>query len=436
MNTNGEERRKMRHSKFPVVIATLGGRGTRLYPLTLFQSKPLIPIVNYPIFMRMIEVLVRQGARNIIFSTKGIENSLRIKDVFRYGADFTARFDLKTRLNFMYQPNYRDMGSADSVRYVMEYYKVSDEVLVVSGDNIADLDLKSLTAYHRDKEAVATVLLKELPPDSDLSQFGVAELDEDGRILRFLEKPMRTGTTSRLINTAVYLFSPKILDILREMGDGARDIGSDLLPYLIEHGYPVYGLKTDGYWADVGTPDNFLKTALHIVNQKVGNIRFRPEHEIKNRVWVHPTTQKRFKEGGPRISRSTIIGGDCEIHNTVIIENSSISDNCIIGANVTIRNSVVMDFVNLKEGVKLNSCIIGRYATIGEESIIDAENMVEVSGRKDRTPVVGDNVNIVGHSLLGAYKRVAPIEHSHTILKSMHFKELGYDDANFYFIEK
>ena len=426
----------MKESKFPVVIATLGGSGTRLYPLTLFQSKPLIPIVNYPIFMRMIEVLVRQGARNIIFSTKGIENSLRIKDVFRYGADFTARFSLKTRLNFMYQPNYHDKGSADSVRHAMEYYNVSDEVLVVSGDNIADLDLKSLTTFHHEKDALATVLLKELSPETDLSQFGVAELDENGRIQRFLEKPRRTGTKSRLINTAVYLFSPKILDILREMGDAARDIGTDLLPYLIENSYPVYGLKTEGYWADVGTPDNFLKTSLNIANQKVGNIRFRSEHEMKDHVWVHPTTQHRFKEGGPRLERSTIIGGDCDIHKTAIIENSSIGDNCIIGANVQIRNAVVMDFVNIEEGVKLNSCIIGRYATIGEKTAINAENIVEVSGRKDLTPVVGDNVTIVAHSILGAYNRVAPIEHSHTILKSKRFKALGYDESNFYFIEK
>jgi NDP-sugar pyrophosphorylase family protein len=280
-------------SKFPVVIATLGGSGTRLYPLTLFQSKPLIPIVNYPIFMRMVEVLARQGGRTFIFSTKGIENTLRIKDVFRYGADFSARLNLSKRLKFMYQPNYEDKGSADSVRFSMEHYKISKEVLVVSGDNITDLDLKGLINFHRAKGGVATVLVKEVGPEADLTQFGVAELGKDDRLVRFLEKPKKGKTTSRLINTAVYLFSPEILQILNEMGERARDLGGDLMPYLVKKGYPVYGFRCQGYWADVGAPDSFLKTALEIVNQKVANIRFRKVHETKKGIWVHPTTLTR-----------------------------------------------------------------------------------------------------------------------------------------------
>jgi carbonic anhydrase/acetyltransferase-like protein (isoleucine patch superfamily) len=95
-----------------------------------------------------------------------------------------------------------------------------------------------------------------------------------------------------------------------------------------------------------------------------------------------------------------------------------------------------MDFVNIGCDVTLNSCIVGRYATIGEGSIIDAENVVEVIGKKEMTPVVGDGVKIEKNSILGAYKRVAPISHAHTILKSGKFKDLGYDENNLYFIEK
>jgi NDP-sugar pyrophosphorylase family protein len=421
---------------FPVIIATLGGSGTRLYPLTLFQSKPLIPIVNYPIFMRMLEVLVRQGAKDIIFSTKGIENTLRIKDVFRYGSDFSARLNVGQKVHFMYQPHYKDMGSADAIKHTMDYYGIKEEVLVVSGDNITAIDLKDLIRFHRSKDALATVLLKEMEPDVDLSGFGVAELGEDGLITGFVEKPRAGETTSRLINTAVYLFSPKILEILKEMGEKARDVGGDLMPYLVREGYPVYGFECPGYWADVGTPDSFLKTSLDIANQKVENIRFRSEHMISDGVWVHPTTSSRFENGPPTIKRNTVIGGDCEIDPTANIENSTIGDNCIIQEGAKILNSVVMDFVNIKKNVVLNSCIIGRYASIGGGTIIDAENIVEVTGKKEKTPVVGDGVHIVENSILGAYKRVAPITYAHTILKTGTFKDLGFDDRNVYFIEK
>jgi NDP-sugar pyrophosphorylase family protein len=254
--------------------------------------------------------------------------------------------------------------------------------------------------------------------------------------MRFLEKPKKGKTKSRLINTAVYLFSPEILNILNEMGDLARDLGGDLMPYLVKKRYPVYGFRCQGYWADVGAPDSFLKTALEIVNQKVANIRFRKEHEIKKGIWIHPTTLSRASGDVFNIKKSTVIGGDCDIDAQASIENSSIGDNCIIDGGAIIRNSVVMDFVNIGRDVTLNSCIIGRYATIGEGSVIDAENIVEVTGKKERTPVVGDGVNIEPNSILGAYKRVAPIAHAHTILKSGRFKDLGYDDNNLYFIEK
>ena len=419
-----------------MVIATLGGSGTRLYPLTLFQSKPLIPLVNYPIFMRMLEVLARQGIRNFIFSTKGIENTLRLKDVFRYGADFSARLNLTQRVQFMYQPNYNDSGNADAVRYTMEYYGVKDEVMVVSGDNIVEINVEGMVSFHKSKNALATVLLKDLPAGEEISHFGVAEIEGDDRITRFVEKPKEGETSSRLINTAVYLFSPQILDILREMGDTAVDIGRDLIPYLISKGYPVYGFNCPGYWADVGTPDNFLKTALDIINQKVENIRFRKEHEFSEGIWIHSTTLSRFKERLCDIKKSAVVGGDCDIHPTASIENSVIGDNCIIGEGVKIRNSVVMDFVNIERNVTLNYCIVGRHATIGEESIIDAEKIVEITGKKERTPVVGDDVHIVKNSLLGAYKRIAPISHAHNILKTGKFIDLGYDEHNIYFIEK
>ncbi len=422
---------------FPVVIATLGGSGTRLYPLTLFQSKPLIPIVNYPIFMRMIEVLGRGGAREFIFSTKGIENTLRIKDVFRYGADFSARLELPRRVKFMYQPHYKDMGSADSVRFAMQYYNINRDILVVSGDNIASVDLPEIKKAHKTKKALATIVLKELPLDANVSNFGVAEVDDDNRIVRFVEKPKPGETDSRLINASIYMFSADILQILKEMGEKARDIGRDLMPYLIEKGYAVYGYNCKGYWADVGTPDSFLKTSLDIVNQKVENIRFRKAHEVKDGIWIHPTTLSRMKGGKmPDVKRNTVIGGDCDIDSSASIENSSVGDNCVIADNVRIKNSVVMDFVNIEANVTLNSCIVGRYVTVGEGSIIDADISVDVPGMKERTPVVGDGVTIVRHSYLGAYKRVAPISYSHTILKSDKFKDLGYDEHNIYFIEK
>jgi NDP-sugar pyrophosphorylase family protein len=419
-----------------VVIATIGGRGTRLYPLTLLQPKPLVPLVNYPIFTRMLEVLARQGIKRFVFASRGIRNTLHLKDVFRYGGAFSRKLSLPDAVKFMYQPNYRDKGSADAVRCSMDYYDINDEVMVVSGDNIADIKVNEILSQHRATDAVATVVLKEMPPNVDISEYGVADLDSAGRIIRFVEKPKEGEAPSRYINAGIYFFSPKISDILTEMGNEARDIGANLMPYLVENGYPVFSYNCPGYWADVGVPDNFLKTSLDILNQKVENIRFRKEHKQSEGVWIHSTTMAMLQGAIPNVKKYTFIGGDCDIHPKMTIENSSIGDNCVIEEGVKIQNSVVMDFVNIEKNVKLNSCIIGRYVRLGQGSIIDAGDSVEVTGKKERTPVVGDGVHIVKNSILGGYKRVAPITHAHNILKTGRFVDIGYDSNNVYFIEK
>ncbi len=436
LKTNWRTENLAETSTYPTVIATLGGKGTRLYPLTLVQSKPLIPIVNYPIFMRMLEVLARQGLSTFIFSTKGIKNTIYLKDVFRYAGGFSERLHLPQRVKFMYQPNYLDRGSADSIRYNMEYYNIKDEVLVVSGDNIAAINIDEMISFHREKNAIATIVVNEMPEGIDMSHFGVAELDGGDRIKCFVEKPKKNETSSRLINAAIYLFSPRILAVLKEMGDKAKDIGTDLIPHLIANDYPVYGFRFPGYWADVGTPDSFLRTSIDILNARVDHIKFRSEHEIKECVWIHPTTVARFKDEGPKIKKCTLVGGDCDISSSASIENSSIGDNCVIGSGVNIKNSVVMDFVNIEGNVRLNGCIVGRYASIGENAVIDADNIVEMAGRKDRTPVIGDGVHVFKDSVLGAYKRVARISTAYRILKTDRFIDLGYDNRNIYFTEK
>lgn len=386
--------------------------------------------------MRMLEVLARQGLDTFIFSTKGIKNTLYLKDVFRYAAGFSERLHLPKRVKFMYQPNYLDRGSADSIRYNMEYYNIKDDVLVVSGDNIAAINIDEMISFHRGKNAIATIVVKEMPEGVDMSNFGVAELDRQSKIKSFVEKPTKNETSSRLINAAIYLFSPKILKVLNEMGDKAKDVGKDLIPHLISNGYPVYGFRFPGYWADVGTPDSFLKTSIDILNSRVDHINFSAENENKENVWIHPTSVARFMDGEPEIKKCTLIGGDCDIHSSTIIENSSIGDNCIIGEGVKIKNSVVMDFVNIEDGVYLNGCIIGRYASIGGGAVIDADNMVETAGQKEKTPVIGDGVHVFKDSVLGSYKRVAKISSAYRILKTDRFIDLGYDSQNIYFTEK
>ncbi|MFQ5888087.1 MAG: nucleotidyltransferase family protein, partial [Candidatus Hydrothermarchaeales archaeon] len=283
-------------SKYPTVIATVGGEGTRLYPLTLRQPKPLVSILNYPILSRELEILASQGCRGFIIASKGAANTTILKDVLRFGRSLSKKLELKPPAKFMYQPNYNDNGSADAVRYCMDYYNIDNDVLVVSGDNISDIYVKDVVKFHKKKGSLVTVVLKELGADEDISKFGVVDIDEDGRLKRFVEKPQPEEAPSRMISTAIYLFSPEIRETFKEMGDRVKDIGRDVLPFLTENDYPLYGYLMEGYWADVGSPASFLNTAQDILRQKVKNIKFRDKMKYKENRWIHPTTVERIKD--------------------------------------------------------------------------------------------------------------------------------------------
>jgi len=430
----------------PVTITTIGGEGTRLYPLTLRQPKPLLSMCGEAVLARALETLAHQGCRKFILASKGVDNTTRFKEHFKRGEGFSRRLRLRPDASFMYQPNYMDQGNGDSVRFCMEFFEVDTDVLVVSGDNIIDIDLPKLLDFHRKNNNLLTVVLKELDEREDITQFGVAEVDEHLKIKKFHEKV--DNPPSRLINTSIYLFSPEIKEVFKTMGDRVQDIGKDVIPYLIEKEYPVYGYMCDGYWADVGRPELFLDNTLDILMGKLRRISMGPRQTTLSRLFgssssesrriVHPSSLKEIEQAeGVKISKNVMVGANCKIGDGVEIENSFIGDSCIIGDRTTIRNSIVMDFTNIGDDVRLNNCIIARYASVEERSVIDGEISVDVViGNPDLTPVIGEGVTIVKGSVIGPKKRVAQVQESHRILSTGRFIELGYDRNNVYFIER
>lgn len=418
----------------PPVIATVGGGGTRLYPLTLCQPKPLVEVCDTAIIAVLFRVLAIQGCRRFILGSKGFENTLALSNYFKAGEGFFKRLGIDEHEEFSYQPQYEDHGSADSLRYCINYFNLNDDVLVVSGDNLIDIDLEEFIAYHRRRNPILTVALKELPREESVSQYGVAELESDMRIRRFVEKPKAGTEPSRMINTAFYLFSPEIRDVLAEMGDKSRDIGGDLIPYLTENGYDVCGYPLKGYWIDIGTPERLLQATMNVLAGKVRHFKFR--HPYSESQWIHPSTLKRIgpllERGDIELRGSVFIGRDCRIEPGVVIENSHVGHTCMIERNVEIRNSAVMSISNIMHGVRLNRAIVGRYSTIEAHSVLDAD---QFNGRKG-IPVVGDNVRLQKESVVGPGTRVAPLRYTHMILATGKFLELGSDERNIYFTHR
>ncbi|MGQ9513837.1 MAG: sugar phosphate nucleotidyltransferase [Thermoproteota archaeon] len=377
----------------------IGGQAKRLRPLTTGISKPCIRFLNRPLIEFPMVELAEQGIRNFIFGEYGYTNYTNLFDQYKEGVGFSARYKIEPRVHIKHQPNFDDHGSADSYRLNMEYYDVNEPVLVVQGDNLFSIDLADFIKKHEEKGALMTIALTRV---EKVEEYGIAELGEDMRIKRFIEKPTAERAPSNLANAGIYLLSSEVRRIVE--GEDVRkileerrrlDFGYDLIPYLVDKGYPIYGyeLKT---WYDVGNPESYLKAMLDILHGTM-SVRVKEEKIFQDRnVWVQGYSEESIKrreelirkckenklsiEGAALIGRHTRIGGNSRICD------SNIDNFCILGEHVNIERSAIMDAAKIGDYSYLSDSILGRKVVI--------ESTQENPTRIESTSVIGNRVYI------------------------------------------
>lgn len=404
----------MHHNYEPerlMVIIPVGGKATRLLPLTAETSKACLRLLNRPMIEFSLLSLARQGIRNFIFGVKGYTNYRDLHDYFESGYGFSARYDINPRVHIKYQPNVDDLGSADSARINIEYYNVRDPVFAVQGDNIFDVNLKELIEFHREKDAVITIALREV---EDVEGYGIADISKDHRILKFVEKPAPKEAPSNLANTGLYMVSPEIRKIFNEKGvkklmkERKRlDFGYDFIPYVIESGRPVYGYVLKGSWYDVGTPKRYLEAMKDMLEGRFSSLKdFGGRIEGESRIWVQGESfesmkrrkeiVKKIQQGQIEVAGSVLIGRHCEVGDGVRIVNSCIDNYTRIGDGVVIENSAIMDRVIIEEKAEIKDSIIGRHVTVCSS----AKKPTRISD----VSVVADDVTIAEGCILKSTK--------------------------------
>jgi NDP-sugar pyrophosphorylase family protein len=361
------------------VIIPVGGKATRLLPLTAETSKACLRLLNRPLVEFTLLQLANQGIRNFIFGVKGYTNYRDLHDYFESGIGFSTRYNIKPRIHIKYQPNVEDLGSADSARINMEYYEIASPVFAVQGDNIFDINVKDLIRYHREKCATMTIVLREV---ENVEGFGIADIDKKGRIKCFIEKPQPKDAPSNLANTGLYVISPEIKKIFKEKGikqiieqKNRLDFGYDLIPYLTQTNQPVYGYKLKGNWFDVGTPKNYLEAMKKLLNGGFSMLTdFGGRISPKQNIWVQGESSdsekvrneiiRKIKQRKITIKGAVLIGRHCHIEDGVRIVDSCIDNYTRIGKDAIIENSSVMDRVIIDNNAEVLDSIIGRHVTI------------------------------------------------------------------------
>lgn len=393
------------------VIIPVGGKATRLLPLTAETSKACIRLLNRPLIDFSLLPLARQGIKNFIFGVKGYTNYRDLHDYFESGYGFSARYGITPRVHIKYQPNINDVGSANSAMINMDYYNVRDPVFAVQGDNIFDVNVKELVDFHEKKGAVMTIALREV---KNVEGYGIADINKDMRINKFVEKPSPREAPSDLANTGLYMVSPEIRRIFKEKGvqkiikeKHRLDFGFDFIPYLISTGRPVYGYKLQGSWYDVGTPKRYLEAMHDLLDGRFLSLTdFGGRIDEEKRIWVQgesSESMKRRKEIIGKIKQkkievegSVLIGRHCKIADGVRIVDSCIDNYTTVGKNVEIENSAVMDRVIIGDKAQIKESIIGRHVTISSSS--------RKPTRIDSISVIADDVIMEEGCILTATK--------------------------------
>ena len=361
------------------VIIPVGGKATRLLPLTAETSKACIRLLNRPLIDFSLLPLARQGIKNFIFGVKGYTNYRDLHDYFESGYGFSARYGISPRVHIKYQPNVEDLGSADSASINMEYYSVEDPVFAVQGDNIFDVNVTELVDFHQKKGAVMTIALRKV---KNVEGYGIADINKDMKISRFVEKPAPKDAPSDLANTGLYMVSPEIRKIFKEKGvkqlikeTHRLDFGYDFIPYLISTGRPVYGYTLEGSWYDVGTPKRYLEAMKDMLDGKFASLTdFGGRLSEEKRIWVQGESVesmgrrkeiiRKIKTGKIEVEGSVLIGRHCKISNGVRIVNSCIDNYTQIGKDVEIKDSAVMDRVIIGDKTTIRDSIVGRHVTV------------------------------------------------------------------------
>jgi NDP-sugar pyrophosphorylase family protein len=393
------------------VIIPVGGKAKRLLPLTAETSKACVRLMNRPMIEFSLLSLARQGIRNFIFGVKGYTNYRDLHDYFESGYGFSTRYEIEPRVHIKYQPNVDDLGSADSARISMDYYDVKDPVFAVQGDNIFDVNVKELVDFHEKKGATMTIALREV---DNVEGFGIADINREKRIARFVEKPSAKEAPSKLANTGLYMVSPEIRKIFKEKGvkqiikeNHRLDFGFDFIPYLIRTGRPVYGYTLKGSWYDVGTPKHYLEAMHDMLHGRFSSLTdFGGKIGEEKRLWVQGESSEalksrkeimaKIKKGRIKVEGAVLIGRHCRIGDGARIVDSCIDNYTQIGKNAVVEKSAIMDRVIIGENAEIKDSIIGRHVTVLSNS--------KKPTKIDRVSVVADDVTLAEGCRLTATK--------------------------------
>ena len=333
-------------------LVLAGGFGTRLRPLSCTRPKMLFPLANQTLLDWTLKNLSEGGVDTVVLAVNYMAEAL-----VRYFGP--TKFDL----GIIYSREGRPLGTGGPIKKAEALLVDGEPFLVLNGDVISDIDYRRIVEYHKSKGAAATIALIRVP---DPSRYGAVEMDSEGRVLRFVEKPERGEAPSNLINAGIYVFEKEVINYIP--ADRKVSTEQEVFPILAKEG-KLYGFEVHGLWLDIGVPEAYLEANERILerldsSERVDDCTVHKTAEILDPVYLGE---------GVRVGAHSIVGPNTSVSEHVHIgegcrvENSVIFAGATIGDYSSVRNAIIGENATLEKWVKVESgSMIGDYATISD----------------------------------------------------------------------
>lgn len=373
-----------------VAMILAGGQGSRLGKLTKQIAKPAVSFGgNY----RIIDFALSNCANSNI-NTVGVVTQYKPLVLNNHvGNGDSWGLNRHNRGATILQP-YSSVdgekffkGTAHAIYQNIEYIDMfePENVVVLSGDHIYKMDYEAMLQAHKEKDALLTIAVMEVPWE-EASRFGIMNTDDTGRIVEFDEKPAEPK--SNLASMGIYVFSwerlKKYLMDKAAKGTEFDDFGHDVIPAYLRNSEPVYSYSFEGYWKDVGTIESLWEANMEFLD---------PAHElnIRDSSWRiysknQNTTPQQIQKDA--VVTDSMITDGCYIAGTV--DHSIISTNVKIGKGSVVKDSVIMPGTVIGENCHIEKAIVGENANLYDGA--------EVIGKVGEIAVVGNEEKVGGYS--------------------------------------
>jgi NDP-sugar pyrophosphorylase family protein len=342
-------------------ILLVGGKGTRLRPLTIHTPKPIVPIFDRPFLHYQLDLLKQVAEIDEVILSLNYQPR-RIEEMFGDGGD--------SGLGIKYVVEPAPLGTAGAVRYAGE--SLRESVVVFNGDVLTEIDLAAVIRMHRERKARATIVLT---PVDNPSAYGLVETDADGNIKRFLEKPQPDEITCNTINAGIYVLEPDTFDRIPK--DIPWSIERSFFPSLIERGETFLAYTDRGYWIDIGTPEKYMQ-----VHRDIMDGRFRPT--AKTPATPAAMTSPSWPGGAPwispeaRVEDGVAVEGPCFIDAGAVVKTgarigpySVVGRHCWIEEHAVIDRAILWPNSRISQEAVVRGSILGRHCHVGRSALID-----------------------------------------------------------------